>query len=159
MNKLTVILNDHAADIKAYISFDRFDVSKMTALWSQADERLKALHVLEPFRGYERWSELTPNHYRLLITRGLNVLAEMSEEERADTSDENVSMTNFLILSLVHKLEIITGSKIESFKITRFDTLHVTFDYSAAFEATYERPQPKTPVVVPDFSIIRKDPE
>jgi Fe-S cluster assembly ATP-binding protein len=65
-------------------------------MWNEPDERLIRLHVLEPFRGYERWSELTPNHFRFLVTRGLNTLAKLSPEDRMNTGEEAVSMTNFL---------------------------------------------------------------
>ncbi len=160
MNKTTIILNDYGSNIKSYITYDGPDIEKVRGMWNEPDERLIRLHVLEPFRGYERWSELTPNHFRFLVTRGLNTLAKLSPEDRMNTGEEAVSMTNFLILCFILCLEERTGSEIEHFRINRFDAINVTFDYSASFELEYDRPQPKTAAPVeetppgPAFSIV-----
>ncbi len=161
MNKLTVVLNDYGANIKSYITYDQEEIIKLRNMWEARDERLVALHVLDPFVGYEKWCELTPNHYRILISRALNVLAELTAQERAQTSNENVSMLNFLVLAFIFTLENATMSEIEHFRINRFDGMNVTFDYSASFEVQYDRPLPKGATVVPEsaepartFSIV-----
>ncbi len=157
MNKITVILNDYGSNIKSIISYDRPDIQRMEELWDQPDEHLKKLQVLEPFSGYEKWSELTPNHYRILISRGLNTLAAMTAVDRGNSKDPNVAMTNFMVLAFIHMLEKLTFSEIEHFRINRFDELNVTFDYSASFEVQYDRPLPKVVSVTdkqPSFSIV-----
>lgn len=156
MNKLTVILNDYGSNIKSYITFDQNDIDKAMSVWDHPDERLAKLHVLTPFRGYEKWSELTPEHYRILVTRGLNTLAKLTPEERGDSREVEVATTNFMILCFMLLIEQRTSSEIEQFRINRFDDLNVTFDYSASFELEYTRPSPKAvePASKPAFSIV-----
>jgi hypothetical protein len=159
MNKTTVILNDFGSNIKSYITYDRPDIDKVLKAFDEHDDRLTKLQVLEPFRGYEKWSELSPGHFRILVTRGLNTLAKLTPEERQDSGELAVSTTNFLILCFIICLEQRTESEIEHFRINRFDELNVTFDYSASFELEYNRPSPKTVEVeptpaTPAFSIV-----
>lgn len=143
MNTCTVILNDYSDNVKAFIAFDQNDVDKVYARWDEPDERLKNLAVLPSFVGYEKWSELTPEHYRILITRALNALASLSPEQRTDASSEPVGTANFIILSFIICLEKRTSSEIEHFRINRFDDLNVSFDYSGSFDLNYDRPKPR----------------
>jgi len=152
MNKITVIVNDYASNVKSFIAFDGPDIEKMVEIWDEPDERLVRMQVLPSFAGYEKWSELTPAHFRLLITRSLNSLAELKDEERSDIKQLAVSATNFLILAFIICLENNTSSEIEHFRINRFDEMNVTFDYSATFELSYDRPMPKNSE--PMFSIV-----
>lgn len=152
MNKITVVLNDYAANVKSYISYDRDDIDKVLDMWDTPDERLSNLHVLQPFKGYDRWSDLTPEHYRILITRGLNTIAKLPPKDRMNTSDPVVSTTNSMILMFIILLERRTTAEIEHFRINRFDDLNVTFDFSASFELEYDRPKPK--IDEPSFSIV-----
>lgn len=156
MSKLTVVLNDYATNVKMYITYDANDRKKLNALWNEPSPRLKALHAMEQFHGYETWEELTIAHYRVIITQGLTVLAQMKMEDRADPNDENVSMTKFLILAFIRKLEEVTNSEIEQFRINRFEANSVTFDYSATFDLNYDEPLPKGSEKVKDngFSIV-----
>lgn len=152
MNKTTIIVNDYSANMKSFITYDRPDIEKVMDRWDVVDERIVGLQSLPPFRGYEKWSELSPEHYRILVTRALNTLAGMTPEERTVGSDVVVATTNFLILCFIICLEKRTSSEIEHFRINRFDELNVTFDYSASFDLEYQRPSPK--MVEPDFSIV-----
>lgn len=143
MNKLTVVLNDYGTNVKMYITYDASDRKKLSDLWSVSSPRLSALQHMEVFDGYDTWEELTVSHYRVLITQGLTVLSQMKMAERANHEDENVAMAKFLILAFVRKLEEITGSEIEQFRINRFDGHNVTFDYSASFDLNYDAPRAK----------------
>lgn len=156
MNKLTVILNDYGANSKSYISFSSPDIEKVYEQWDQPDERLTKLVGIDAFRGYEKWSELTPNHYRILVSSALKELAKLPSGERSNSESVVVNMANFVILAFIISLENATKSEIEQFRINRFDDLNVTFDYSASFELEYSRPQGKTPPETPEpaFSIV-----
>ena len=163
MNILTVVLNDYGANIKSYIIYDSSDMMRIANRWDCPDEHLINLHCLDPFKGYEKWSELSPNHYRILISRALNVLANLPANERANSKNVNVAMTNFIILAFIFAIEKLTMSQIEHFRINRFDELSVTFDYGASYELQYERPlakgateQPEMvkPKLDPSFSIV-----
>jgi hypothetical protein len=156
MNKITVILNDYAANVKSTISYDRSDIAKVMAIWDKPDPRLDNLQTLAEFRGYTRWSELSPNHYRVLITRGLNALSRLSVEDRVNPDEAEVSATNFILLTFMLVLEQRTQSEIEHFRINRFDDNNVTFDYSGSYDVEYDRPLPAVvePVATPSFKIV-----
>lgn len=143
MKKITVVVNDYESNVKLYISYEANDMSKLDQLWYEPDPRLIELHTLEPFRGYECWSELSPEHYRFLVSRGLNIMAEMDPDDRANTKDENVYMTNFIILAFVKRLEDLTKAEIEQFRINRFDSFNVTYDFTASYELGYDKPRAK----------------
>ncbi len=152
MTKFTAILNDYPTNTKAVITFDKSEVTKMKGIWNTVDERLLTLHELPSFRGYDKWRDLTPEHFRLLITRALNTVSSLTQSERTEVDRHEVSTCNFLILAFIICIEQRTSSHIEHFRINRFDDLNVTFDYSATFEIDYNKPEPK--VVDPGFSII-----
>jgi hypothetical protein len=159
MNKATIILNDYASNLKTFVAYEEEDITQATAIWDRRDQRLVNLHVLPEFLGYEKWSELSPAHFRLLISQGLKKLAQLTPEERTNTKLEAVSTTNLLILLFIICVEKQTGSTIEHFRINRFDDTAVTFDYSATFEIEYDRPLPKTVLLEPEptgpaFSIV-----
>lgn len=144
MEKMTVVVNDYECNVKLYISYERSDIQKLKQLWDQPDSKLIDLQCLEPFKGYEKWSELSPEHYRFLICRGLNIMAQMEPNSRANTKDENVYMTNFLILAFIKRLEDLTRAEIEQFRINRFNSLNVTYDFSATYELAYDKPKAKS---------------
>ena len=155
MPKVTVVLNDYGSSLKLYINYNEAEILKVRSLWDKTDQRLIDLHCLDAFAGYTKWSELTVSHYRFLICRGLTILADMDATERADILDQNVDMTNFLILAFIFRIENDTQSEIEQFRINRFNEHCVTFDYSASFEITYDRPRGKKNI---DSHVLDSDP-
>ena len=164
MPKVTVVLNDYDTSLKLYISYNENEIRKIRSLWDKLDKRLIDLHCLDEFAGYTKWSELTVSHYRFLIARGLTVLAELDVEERSNVLNENVDMTNFLILAFIFRLEHDTQSEIEQFRINRFNEHCLTFDYSASFEILYDRPRGKkigedsNTTSDPIFSVVKFNP-
>lgn len=141
MNKLTVIINDYAANCKYFISYDLTNIDVISRRFHSRDEHLVKLQILPEFEGYERWDELTPNHYRFLIGRALTVMEEMDQTARSDTRHPDVAICNFMIAAMIMRLENLTCSEIEHFRINRFDNHSVTYDYSGSFEMFYDRPE------------------
>lgn len=143
MNKLTIVVNDYSSNYKSFISYDLQNIAMVMDRYRAVDDHLVKLQILPEFEGYTRWDELTPNHYRFLIGRALTVIDSLAPEDRSDSRNPDVTTTNFIIAAFVIRLEELTCSEIEHFRINRFDEHAVTYDYSGTFEIQYDRPRGK----------------
>lgn len=150
MRKLNAILNDYPCETKSIICFSDDDFKKVDNTWScPNDPQLMKLQSLECFAGYTRWSDVTPDHFRLLIMRLLQIVSKLDEVERTDSQRLEVGALSFLILAYVRCLELRTGSTIEIFKINVLSALNVSFSFHAEVELAFEPPKPMNP-----FSIV-----
>ncbi len=151
MNKLNVHLNDYFVGFGFVISYLEKDIEAVESTWDKPENPdLIRLHSVSSLRGFERWCDLSPGHYRILITHALKMLSRLNEVERTDARNPIVAALNFIILAFIKCIEERTESNIEHFRINRLDDLNITFDYSGSYNINYEMPQPKEA----EFSII-----
>lgn len=151
MRKLNAILNDYTNESKSIISFTSDDFERIDGVWSRPeDPNLMRLQSIESFRGYKRWADITPEHFRILITRMIRNVGLLPENERSDTSKAEVSALTFLILAYVRCLEIRTTSHIELFKINVITAQNISFEFHSEVEMAYDLPKPATD----DFVVV-----
>jgi hypothetical protein len=154
MNKMTIVINDYVSNFKSLVTYNEHDIIAIEKKTRDNEHHLQQWQVLPEFEGYTQWCELTPNHYRFLIARMLVELDKLEQSERMNSKHPEVAMTNFIIAAFVMRLEALTCSEIEHFRINRFDDTSVTYDYTGTFEMHHERPEGKPDDRKPAFSII-----
>ena len=154
MRTLGVTINDYCTNVKALVHFQTEDFARVRRFWDIADEpNLVRLSNATGFEGYRCWSELTPNHFRVLITRALNLVAELDDASRANSAHPTVDVLNFVIVAFVTCIEDRTSATVESFKVTRLSELNVVFDIALGYELGYEQPKSKAPT----FTVVYKN--
>jgi hypothetical protein len=126
-----VIVNDFKINRRFFINIEKEDFDIVEAFWDNSDKILAELQDNYFFEGKKVWSELSPTHYRLLISKNLSMVAELPEEARSDKNNNTVRSLRFLLTALIYCLEIRAESLIELLKITRLDDYQVIFDYTS----------------------------
>lgn len=126
-----VIINDFKINRRFFVNIEKEDFDVVELFWDNTDKILDDLQTNYFFEGRKNWSDLTPTHYRLLITKNLSMLSIMTEAERADSDNNTVRSLRFLLTALIYSLETRAESIIEVMKIARIDEFQVMFDYTA----------------------------
>lgn len=145
-----VIINDFKINRRFFVNIEKEDFEMIEIFWDNPDKILDELQSNYFFEGKKTWSKLSPTHYRLLITKNLTMVADLSEEERADKENNIVKSLRFLLTALIYALEIRAESLVELMKITRIDEFQVIFDYTANINipVTLQKPESKKPFTV-----------
>ena len=144
MRKLNAILNDYPNTTKAIFSFGPDDFDRIDNVWDNPEEpNLQRFQTLDAFKGYKRWADLKPGHFRILITRMIQKVSALSEAERVDTNKIEVGALTILILAYVRCLEHRTGSQIDLFKINVISATNLNFEFSAEVDLAFDVPQPR----------------
>lgn len=152
---ISVIINDFQENTKTHLNFRPDEIDAAMAAWEEESADLIDLgNRLAPFAGYASYSELAPNHLRLLISRCLNALNTIPAEDRADADHPIVKVANTVILFFIFCIEENTGSVVEHLRINRYDDIMVSHEVLATFPLRYEMPLPKGGIDTPRFSII-----
>lgn len=144
-----VLINDYVMDKRIKLFFSHEDFAITDGEWESKDALLRDLQRHSVFEGRERWCDLEPFHYRLMITKSLEVTANMSDAERLGQDDLRLRSLNFLICCLIRCVEQKADSHIELLKIHRVEDLEVSFEYSAVMSMEMPRSKPKK-----GFSVI-----
>lgn len=127
----TVLLDDHVQNKSFHLVFTDKEFVVIDTHWNDQDRLLVDLSDTVVFENRTRWSELSPMHYQLLITKNLSRLDALSDDEQMDENNETVKSLHFLITGLLKCLETNTGSNIDLMRIERIADDNITFTFSA----------------------------
>lgn len=135
------------------IAFTASDFDLVEERWDREDEQLARLQSLTAFQGYKMWSQCRTEHFRVLIKQTMTMMAELSDEDRADPDHPVTASFNFYLLCLVRTLEIATSSTVEIIHVNRITSKDISFDYSAIMDLRFAQPPPRATEDSP-FTII-----
>jgi hypothetical protein len=133
-----------------FVNIEKEDFDVIEMFWNNSDKLLDDLQKNYFFEGKKNWCDLSPTHYRLLITQNLTKVAQLSEVDRSDKDNGTVRSLRFLISALIYCLETRAESLVETMKINRLDEYQVIFDYSANINIplSISKPEEKKPFTV-----------
>ena len=129
----TVILNDFETGKRIITLINQEDIDFIKQVWNNKDKILSEMQEHPVFAGRERWCDLDPKHYSLMMISMLNVASTLSNEERIDTSHKAIRSLHFLYGALIYCLQTRTDSLIEMIRINRIANNDITYDYTATF--------------------------
>ena len=109
-------------------------------VWQHGDRILTDMQSNPFFAGRNRWCDLDPSHYRLMIIRNLTIVSEFSDTDRADLNNPAIKSLHFLLSALVYLLEMRTDTTIEFMKINRINDRSATFDYACSLNLYIDKP-------------------
>ena len=128
----SVIINDYVVNKRVKLFFLPDDFDMIDEQWKEPDQVLVNLQHLDFFKGRERWCDLEPAHFRLLVAKNLQNASFLAEEDRIDDDNPIVSSLNFLICALIRCLERLSDSHLEMMKLNRVGELEVSIEFNAA---------------------------
>jgi hypothetical protein len=140
---VSVITNDYVSNKRVQMFFEPEDFVLVDTNWEMSDRLLSELQALPVFRGRTRWCDLEPAHYRILVSRNLQSVAELNDLERLDTRNPNVASLNFLLCAMIRCIEHRSDAHIEMMKIVRVVDGPVVVEYAAVLRLE-SRPQERT---------------
>ena len=141
----TVILNDFVSDRRTAILFNYpQDFERVDKYWETEDEVLVGLQENESFRDRRRWCDLSPTHFRFLIMANLNKVANLTDEEQADTTNQTMASLTFLLTGFIKCLEMRTESTLELMRINRLGEGEVLYDYAGSINMHLDSLRPKS---------------
>jgi hypothetical protein len=136
--------------------------------WNDTDNILLNIQQLPPFKGRTRWCDLTPLHFKFLMTRAIeqtfDLLADEPDEELGEELNQRptIASMNFIIMGYAKAYETASGSQIENLRINRHDvneiTLNILTYVSTNFEGLKEYVDEPT-VKPPSLKLISRDDE
>jgi hypothetical protein len=153
MRQTTVFLNDYVEKRRTGLTFAEDDFIMVEARWESEEQQLVALQNIDVFAGLTRYSQLSTEHFRVLLQQALIHYAKLPEGDKADPSHPTTALAHFLILSLARCVEIKTGAVVELLRINRISPQDISFDFSAVMDMNFAKP----PVVKSDdepFKIV-----
>jgi hypothetical protein len=152
-----IIINDYVVNKRVKLFFLPDDYELVDAQWERSDRILQNLQHLEFFKGRERWCDLSPAHYRLMIAKNLESASFLAEEDRLDDENPVVASLNFLICALVRCIEHSSDCHIESLRINRLGEIDITVEFTAGLSVETSLRSPKgvpPPPKSDPFSVI-----
>ena len=133
--------------------------------WYNADQLLIDMQQMEPFRGRTRWCDLSPVHFKLLLTRNIDQVfvlldeAEMTGQSLEDANDDlTISSMNFLLMAYAECVEAAADCHIQNINITRHDINELTMVIMSAVDSNYKTLGPVVPKITqPAFKLISNE--
>jgi hypothetical protein len=121
------------------------DRSAVDQYWEDTDNILLNIQSLAPFKGRTRWCDLSPIHYKFLMTRAIeqtfDLLADAPEDEvQSDDLNERptIASMNFIIMAYAKAYELASGSQIENLRISRHDVNEITMNILTYVSTNFE---------------------
>lgn len=139
----SIIINDFHLGRRLVLVLDQSDFEQAQDIIDRGDpdEILLQLQNMPSFKGRTRLNDLTPFHFRLMITSNLTKMNEMPDSPVFDLNHPIANSLIYLLSSMVLCLEKRGECSIETMKINRIGEAEVSFEYSAVL--MYEEPLPK----------------
>ena len=125
-----IILTDSVAVRRTYYFIDDASVAHAREVWDDKDRFLASVQDNPVFEGLERWCDLDPQRFMILILMTLHHVADVPEDDVENVSDPAVRSLVFLLSAFVNSLQIRTGMVLDLVKIHRFAENDATFDFS-----------------------------
>lgn len=126
-----VIINDYLKNRRMRLFYDKADFVLVDGVWENRDRLLVELQDTDAFRGRERWCDLAPYHFRMMVTKNLAQVAALGDGDTLDLDNPIVQSLNFLICGLIRCLEKASESQIETMKLVRVGDLDVSVEYQS----------------------------
>lgn len=151
------ILNDYVKRKRASLLFNADNFSPVIQAWENEDQMLLDLQHVQVFKGFTKWNQLEPVHFRLLVTNAINSRDKLvPAEKHFDDTERPVASLYFLIMGLVYCLQRRTGAAIDTMKIFRVSEIDVTFEFTLTIMPE-ERRKPKQPGLTVVVDNTRED--
>lgn len=129
----TIILNDFETGKRIVTVINAADMEFIKKVWNNKDRILADMQGHPVFDGLERWCDLDPKHYTMMIISMLNAAARLPDEERTNGTNPVITSLHFLYGALILCLQIRSDSLIELIRINRIADNDITYDYTATF--------------------------
>lgn len=129
---VTVILDDFSLDKRSIFFFSDAEFSKIDTNWEKSDVLLVELNKHELFKNCNRWCDLKPLHYKLMIIKNLSLYNSLTEIEKEDYNNPVVASLLFLIAGMIKSIETRADTSIELFKIQKINEFSINFEYTGS---------------------------
>jgi hypothetical protein len=146
-----IIVNFQKLDKRFTVIMTDEELTAFDDRWESDDRFLSNLREEIPhiFEGLNKWNELRPIHFAILVVKNLTQLMNLSEEEQKDEEHPVSKSLYFLISGLVKSLGTRTDAAVEVIRIHYFDEQNVALEYQLTMGLGLgERPLPKLSLVV-----------
>lgn len=155
---MLVVVNDYVRNKRMSLYYSEDDLQMAMKSWEAEDQVLVHLQAHPMFAGRRRWCDLEPHHYRLMVTKSISMVGELSDEERLDHTNPVVLSNNFLLCALAICLNKRMDGMIEVLRLSRISDIDVSFEYSAILNQ--DIPDSASPSK-PELTVIhtKKDPK
>lgn len=127
-----VILQDHTDDYRTEITIGEEDRAHFDSYWSETDKVLVGLQNNEFFAGRNRWCDLDPWHFMVLIERNMAMIVALSPTDRADLSHRVMRSMIGLVCGLIRCIEDRCQCLVDLLRIIRIANGAATYDYAAS---------------------------
>jgi hypothetical protein len=129
----TIILNDFETGKRIITLIHKSDIEFVKKVWNNRDTILAEMQFHPIFEGRERWCDLDPKHFTMMIMSILNAAANLTDGERTDGDNRVITSLHFLYAALILCLQNRSDSLIELIRINRIADNDITYDYTATF--------------------------
>lgn len=140
-----VIFDDYVLRTRTAILLGDPALSEVIEKWEQDDPLLVALGSVEFFKGRTKWSQLEPQHWRLLMTNTFNKRdTTLPIERRYNDEEPVVSTLLFLSMGLVHCLQLRAMGAVDTLRVMRLSEIDITLEFTVLMMSQPKRKPPST---------------
>lgn len=123
----SVFLDDYVTHRRLAMLLSDEQFGPMQACWEDESEMLIGLQNLDLFAGYTRLCQLTPNHFRILLTNVLrHITLDAPDGSPVNLQDTIEQPLCFLIIGLVYCLEQRSQVAVDTLNIMRINDIEVS---------------------------------
>lgn len=128
----TIILNDHVNNRRSHLVFILSDYDTISEFWYTKDNMLKELQGNKVFSGYERWCDLEPKHFRLLLMQTLYQIDNLTIDDIKNEHNTYIKSLNFLLLGFCHCLSQRVQGEVDIVNIHRITATEITYEVTTS---------------------------
>jgi hypothetical protein len=140
-----VIFDDYVLRTRTAILLGDNSLQEVIDRWESVDPLLVALDNVELFKGRSQWSKLDPHHWRLLITNTLNKRdTVLKPEDRYNDEKPIVASLLFLVMGLVHCIQLRSTGAVDTLRIVRISEIDITLEFTVLMMSQPKKKLPPT---------------
>lgn len=110
MPEVNAIITANYQDFKCMLKLTSSDFDRINKLWDVEDELFKGLQSQENFENIKKWSQLTSEHYKLMILQNIKILLNSKTNDFNNTSSNLYNSLLVILTGYIKHIEKVSGS-------------------------------------------------
>lgn len=132
---ISVIIDDLKNDRRFFMIFNDDDFNIVNESWDKIDQGLMNLQNNPLFKGFTKWNDLFPIHFKSMIAHNMAAFLDLPGEMQVNFENPISKSLNLVLMGFIKCLNDKCDSTIEMMKIKAITGHDIIIEYSATFTA------------------------
>ena len=132
---ISVIIDDLKNDKRFFLVFNDDDFTLVKESWEKVDQGLVNLQNNPLFKGFTKWCDLFPIHFKSMIAHNMAAFLELPAEMQVNFENPVSRSLNLILMGFIKCLDDKCDSNIELIKIKAITGHDIIIEFSATLTA------------------------